>query len=293
MKTALLVAAIAMILFAPSAFAHPGGLNADGCHNNNSDGTYHCHGNGGEGDSDDSDESRTGVPINDPINVIQLPRKPQGVAAYSSAIVVSVGDGDTFRAKQGNQTLTFRLACIDAPEMAQKPYGERSAARLKQLLPVGKTIQFRPIDRDRYGRSVAEVFVNGRSINLTMLQEGQAVVYQQYLRGCNANQYLQTEAIAKNKRLAFWSQSNPIMPWDFRKGKRSTTRSTVRTNARPAPRTSDRPSQTSGLPACVNSDCNCSDFDTQAEAQRVLNAFPNDPFRLDGDKDGVACESLP
>ncbi|MBD1847481.1 excalibur calcium-binding domain-containing protein [Cyanobacteria bacterium FACHB-63] len=37
----------------------------------------------------------------------------------------------------------------------------------------------------------------------------------------------------------------------------------------------------------------CSDFRTQAEAQRVLIAFPNDPFRLDGDKDGVACESLP
>ncbi|MEP0983479.1 excalibur calcium-binding domain-containing protein [Leptolyngbya sp. AS-A5] len=25
----------------------------------------------------------------------------------------------------------------------------------------------------------------------------------------------------------------------------------------------------------------------------MLIAFPNDPFRLDGDKDGVACESLP
>jgi hypothetical protein len=47
------------------------------------------------------------------------------------------------------------------------------------------------------------------------------------------------------------------------------------------------------LPACVKTDCNCSNFSTQAEAQRVLNAFPHDPFRLDGDKDGVACESLP
>lgn len=47
------------------------------------------------------------------------------------------------------------------------------------------------------------------------------------------------------------------------------------------------------LPNCINSDCNCSDFSTQEEAQAVLNAFPNDPHRLDGDSDGIACESLP
>lgn len=47
------------------------------------------------------------------------------------------------------------------------------------------------------------------------------------------------------------------------------------------------------FPDCVNSDCNCSDFSTQAEAQQVLDGFPGDPYRLDRDKDGIACESLP
>ncbi|WP_287310494.1 excalibur calcium-binding domain-containing protein [Moorena sp. SIO1G6] len=47
------------------------------------------------------------------------------------------------------------------------------------------------------------------------------------------------------------------------------------------------------FPDCVNSDCNCSDFSTQAEAQQVLDGFPGDPHRLDRDKDGIACESLP
>lgn len=47
------------------------------------------------------------------------------------------------------------------------------------------------------------------------------------------------------------------------------------------------------LPPCVNTDCNCKDFKTQSEAQQVLEAFPNDPHRLDSDKDGVACEHLP
>jgi Excalibur calcium-binding domain len=45
---------------------------------------------------------------------------------------------------------------------------------------------------------------------------------------------------------------------------------------------------------CVSQgDCDCADFATQKEAQKVLDAFPEDPFLLDGDKDGVACERLP
>lgn len=50
---------------------------------------------------------------------------------------------------------------------------------------------------------------------------------------------------------------------------------------------------TNKLPACVQKDCNCSDFAHQKEAQAVLEAFPNDPHGLDKNKDGVACESLP
>ena len=36
---------------------------------------------------------------------------------------------------------------------------------------------------------------------------------------------------------------------------------------------------------------NCADFASQAEAQAVLRLDPTDPNRLDGDRDGIACES--
>ena len=36
---------------------------------------------------------------------------------------------------------------------------------------------------------------------------------------------------------------------------------------------------------------NCADFASQAAAQAVLRADPNDPNRLDSDRDGIACES--
>ena len=99
--------------------------------------------------------------------------------------VVSVGDGDTLRVRQGEKTITLRLGCIDAPESTQTPWGQQSANRLKQLLPAGQAVQMREIERDRYGRTVAELFLGNQSVNLIMVSEGQAVVYPQYLNGCS------------------------------------------------------------------------------------------------------------
>ncbi|MBW4566265.1 MAG: thermonuclease family protein [Mojavia pulchra JT2-VF2] len=88
--------------------------------------------------------------------------------------VVSVGDGDTlrFRNQQG-QLVTIRLGCVDAPELKQNPWGQQSKTRLQQVLPVDQSVQVRQIERDKYKRLVAEVFVNNRSVNLAMVQEGQ------------------------------------------------------------------------------------------------------------------------
>jgi hypothetical protein len=48
---------------------------------------------------------------------------------------------------------------------------------------------------------------------------------------------------------------------------------------------------------CGDAVYNCDDFRTQQEAQEVFDYCKfdggNDPHRLDGDKDGIACESLP
>ena len=132
--------------------------------------------------------------------------------------VVSTRDGDDVTVSRGSEQLRIRLACIDAPEMEQKPWGQQSANRLKQLLPKGQTVQLRVINTDKSGRTVAEVYRGNQSINLQMVQEGQAVVYPQHLSNCAAtqDQYLQAEATAKQQRLGFWNQARPMMPWDFR-----------------------------------------------------------------------------
>lgn len=50
---------------------------------------------------------------------------------------------------------------------------------------------------------------------------------------------------------------------------------------------------TTDLPPCVDDDCHCGDFLSQAQAQAVLESFPADPYHLDGDSNGQACENLP
>ncbi len=180
------------------------------------------------------------------------------IAQITHATVVSIGDGDTLRVRKSGQVTTIRLACVDAPERAQSPWGQQSTSRLKQLLPPGTPVQVRTLTRDRYGRTVAELYVGKQSVNLQMVKQGQAVVYRQYLKGCAAtkDQYLQAETQAKKQRLGFWNQRSPVIPWDYRRGKRSGNSQTPKKVA---------PSrQTQSLPSCTKSDCNCSNFKTQA-----------------------------
>jgi len=46
-------------------------------------------------------------------------------------------------------------------------------------------------------------------------------------------------------------------------------------------------------PVPADGDYNCGDFDTQEQAQTVLERNFGDPHRLDGDGNGEACKSLP
>lgn len=69
---------------------------------------------------------------------------------------------------------------------------------------------------------------------------------------------------------------------------RSPTPTTTRTPTRTATRTPTR------TPKALNAyACRVEDFASQAEAQAFYRQYPDDPSRLDGDRDGIACEDLP
>ena len=138
------------------------------------------------------------------------------------ATVLSSGDGDTIRVRQNGKTVTVRLACIDAPETAQSPYGQQARRYLQQRLRVGATVSLIEKTRDRYGRTVAEV-VSTININPAMVEDGQAFAYRQYLGGCDAKEYLDAEYRASRRRYGVWQVPGGITrPWDFRRKRRST-----------------------------------------------------------------------
>ena len=125
--------------------------------------------------------------------------------AASAATVLSIGDGDTISVLERGQKLKVRLACIDAPETAQTPFGVASRNQLKALLPLGSTVSLRVQAVDRYGRNVAEVIGNKGMVNLAMVQSGQAFVYRQYLGRCDRGAYLAAERQAQAQRLGVWA----------------------------------------------------------------------------------------
>ena len=186
----------------------------------------------------------------------------------NAATVVSVGDGDTVRVSEGSKRVTVRLACIDAPETSQRPWGARSTAFLKQLTPVGSEVTLRVQTTDRYGRTVAELLNRRGNVNQLMVGAGQAFAYRRYLRQCDSQRYLQLENEAQRQGTGVWSvgPSGITRPWDYRRGRSSS-------------------SSSSGSSRKYR----CKDIGSWRQAQQLLAEGHR---YLDRDGDGEACESL-
>jgi endonuclease YncB( thermonuclease family) len=183
--------------------------------------------------------------------------------------ILSIGDGDTIRVRQAGKALTVRLACIDAPETAQSPYGQQARAYLQQRLPIGREVSLEVKATDRYGRTVAEV-ISGININLALVEAGLAFAYRQYLGGCDAKAYLEAEERASSSRLGVWQiQGGITRPWDFRRRLRSAA---IPDGTTPG-----------GL------QYRCKEIGSYAKAQELLRQGHS---YLDGNGDGEACESL-
>jgi endonuclease YncB( thermonuclease family) len=144
--------------------------------------------------------------------------------------IVSVSDGDTLtvRRSDNGRNMVIKLACIDAPERNQ-PGGKESAQRLSTLLPKGLTVSFGYLgekdqdfgEKDPYGRTRGVILKELEYINLKLVKEGQAWVYEKEISRCRGfeQEFRQSQAAAQKQRLGLWSQTNPCPPWDYRSNK--------------------------------------------------------------------------
>lgn len=110
---------------------------------------------------------------------------------YGNAVVsevISIYDGDTFRVNLSGYSdiigkdIPIRLNGVDTPEMRGKCEKEKQLARAAKQFTVAKLraakkIELRNMMRGKYFRIAADVFVDGQSLGLLLVDKGHAVKY--------------------------------------------------------------------------------------------------------------------
>ena len=124
--------------------------------------------------------------------------------------VIRVIDGDTFIFQTATQTLRVRMYGIDAPELTQD-YGQQ--AKKFMAMYTGFSGELQTFGKDKYGRTIGKLIINGQDINLKMVTYGQAWCYEYY---CHDSSYINAQQSAKYNRLGLWANKS-IPPWVFRK----------------------------------------------------------------------------
>jgi endonuclease YncB( thermonuclease family) len=110
------------------------------------------------------------------------------VPPIKRGIVIKVYDGDTITIasklpylKSPLYRFSVRLLGIDCPEIKGKDESERECAQLakKELesLLMNKTVELKNVKTEKYGRILADVYLDKIHINNYMIQKRMAVIY--------------------------------------------------------------------------------------------------------------------
>lgn len=133
--------------------------------------------------------------------------------------VVGLADGDTVTVLDASKTQhRIWLSGIDVPEKKQA-FGNRSRQSLSELV-FQKTVSVEYTKKDRYGRLIGKVLVNGVDANLEHVKRGMAWPYKAYEREQSPADrvlYARTETDARVAHRGLWKDPSPTPPWDFRK----------------------------------------------------------------------------
>ena len=105
------------------------------------------------------------------------------------------------------------LADIDAPEKSQA-FGHCSKEQLSDLI-FGKSVDVDWCKKDKYGRTVGKISIDGGDENFEQIKSGFAWHYKAYEREQSAadrQSYSQAEIAARINRLGIWQDEAPSGP---------------------------------------------------------------------------------
>lgn len=133
--------------------------------------------------------------------------------------VVGIADGDTVTVLDASNTqVKIRLMGIDAPEKKQA-FGNKSKESLSALV-FNKQVTVEYNKRDKYGRTVGKIIVNGVDANLEQVKAGTAWHYKKYQNEQSVEDrsiYAQAEEKARVEKRGLWVDADPTPPWEWRK----------------------------------------------------------------------------
>lgn len=136
----------------------------------------------------------------------------EALPTYLNGTVARISDGDTIDLRTGSGTVRIRLFGIDCPESDQ-PFGLRAKHFVEGKVD-GETVTARVYEKDRYGRYVSEIYVDGVSLNRELVRHGLAWWYKQFARQDLDLKRLASRA--QEARIGLWSEEQPIPPWRWR-----------------------------------------------------------------------------
>ena len=136
-----------------------------------------------------------------------------GGATEFSTLVVSVIDGDTIEVLQYQKPARIRLNGIDCPEKGQT-FGQRAKQATADLV-FGKDVMLQTHGKDRYGHTIADVFLpDGRKVNQVLVKNGWCWWNRKYAPRDVILEELERRARAD--RSGLWTDPHPLPPWLYR-----------------------------------------------------------------------------
>ena len=228
--------------------------------------------------------------INSSSQAVDSPTPSQSLVPYDkqAVTVIKVVDGDTIAVSINGQNETIRIIGINTPETVDprktvECFGIEASNKAKEYFKNNDYkvwLEEDPAqgDRDKYQRLLRYVFSeNGtQDYGLTMIKTGYAYEYTYSTQYKYQADYKDAQTYAQNNKLGLWAD-NICRDQSTSQVSGSST------------------SQVEGSKSVLG-DRDCPDFKTQKEAQEffIANGGPaSDSHKLDSDKDGAACESLP
>jgi endonuclease YncB( thermonuclease family) len=126
--------------------------------------------------------------------------------------VVGVTDGNNINVTcPPNIYYTVKLEGVDCPDLGQS-FGPQARQFLESLI-LSKSVWVDVKSVDHNNRRISQMVLDGNDVAVTLAEAGLCWFDSRFSHNCAVANAV---ADATAKKLAIWSQPNPLSPWDFR-----------------------------------------------------------------------------